>query len=371
MMRISSFALIICLFGLVSCQQVGKVCILKVNYSPWFLLANSCSKCGGRDATYSMIDCPYSRVDFSANPDGVFQCSTKNLSPSIASVCNHPKEFFLCAQLDGVETWKKFNYTAMTPLKLVRCATGNFNFKMPCVLGNNGYIACKFLPEHNNYVRELTGHELPSTVNFRGDMTSPDFAENGILFPSYLLDSMKCIPEAEKQRSCDFYENCIENTFSCGASGYPMGYGKKYCSKFLQFYNDFPEPAQKWIDLTLVCLKRALKPVAISQKTAYTCDSIKNIAFKSHPQCYVDSGFCELFKPETMGEENICKTLKGLWQVYEIKEFSEVITWQQVLDTLSLCETKGAPIDKVKMADVVVKCGLKAVSDGTKEQVYS
>ena len=32
--------------------------------------------------------------------------------------------------------------------------------------------------------------------------------------------------------NCDFYTQCVEARFQCGANGYPRGYGDKYCRQF-------------------------------------------------------------------------------------------------------------------------------------------
>ena len=34
--------------------------------------------------------------------------------------------------------------------------------------------------------------------------------------------------------NCDFYTQCVEPRFQCGSSGYPLGYGDRYCRKFGQ-----------------------------------------------------------------------------------------------------------------------------------------
>ena len=34
--------------------------------------------------------------------------------------------------------------------------------------------------------------------------------------------------------NCDFYTQCVEPKFQCGSSGYPLGYGNRYCRKFDQ-----------------------------------------------------------------------------------------------------------------------------------------
>ena len=33
--------------------------------------------------------------------------------------------------------------------------------------------------------------------------------------------------------NCDFYTQCVEPRFKCGAKGYPLGYGDKYCRRFV------------------------------------------------------------------------------------------------------------------------------------------
>ena len=32
--------------------------------------------------------------------------------------------------------------------------------------------------------------------------------------------------------NCTFYTQCVEPRFQCGSSGYPLGYGDRYCRKF-------------------------------------------------------------------------------------------------------------------------------------------
>ena len=39
--------------------------------------------------------------------------------------------------------------------------------------------------------------------------------------------------------NCDFYTQCVESRFQCGNSGYPLGYGDRYCRKFQQQSNCF------------------------------------------------------------------------------------------------------------------------------------
>jgi hypothetical protein len=76
--------------------------------------------------------------------------------------------------------------------------------------------------------------------------------------------SIKCCvqtPEADKpscsnpaENTCTFYTSCLEKEANCGAEGYPIGYGAKYCK-------DFTNASSK---------------------------------FATHPGCYVSSGVCAL-----------------------------------------------------------------------------
>ena len=92
--------------------------------------------------------------------------------------------------------------------------------------------------------------------------------------------------------TCDFYEKCIESKSFCGPTGYAMGYGTRYCKKFSKFIHMFPPHGQEWIRKTLICLKKALVPFQEEKN----CKTIFDAAFDSHPQCYYEAGFCELFR---------------------------------------------------------------------------
>jgi len=43
---------------------------------------------------------------------------------------------------------------------------------------------------------------------------------------------------------CSFYEDCLEARYHCGPDGYPLGYGKKYCNKFIATIDKFSPEAQ-------------------------------------------------------------------------------------------------------------------------------
>ena len=139
--------------------------------------------------------------------------------------------------------------------------------------------------------------------------------------------------------TCDFYTNCLETKYHCGHNGYPVGYGHKYCSKFLKNFNDYPNEGQEWITKTLVCLKKAL----IIQFTS--CAEIYNTAFDSHPRCYYESGFCNLF----LDTKNLKQTLYALLNTYEIKDFASITSMKQIFLTAKLCGTDYTQ----KMFDII------------------
>jgi len=87
-------------------------------------------------------------------------------------------------------------------------------------------------------------------------------------------------------------ETVADGGQGCGPDGYLLGYGTKYSQRF--YKNARPRMSargQAWIDDVLVCLQHDLR-AAIDASTS--CDDIWNIAFDSHPQCYLDAGFCTL-----------------------------------------------------------------------------
>lgn len=88
-----------------------------------------------------------------------------------------------------------------------------------------------------------------------------------------------------------FYQ-CAEHTLSCGPDGYLVGYGSRYAERFYRYTRPWMSSAgKKWIDATLVCLQEKLRERIDAQTS---CEDVRTIAFDSHPECYVDSGFCQL-----------------------------------------------------------------------------
>lgn len=104
--------------------------------------------------------------------------------------------------------------------------------------------------------------------------------------------------------TCDFYL-CQELKNPCGLEGYNLSYGYKYCSrsKFKLLYEMKTTAGKDWVPKTFQCLERQnlMDSLAIQQQNDLkkdTCKSIRKLAFKSHPDCYVEAGYCELSHAE-------------------------------------------------------------------------
>lgn len=97
-----------------------------------------------------------------------------------------------------------------------------------------------------------------------------------------------CTPSST---NCNYYENCLESLRSCGANGYALGYGKKYCTSF-------SSKGKQWMSVTCLCLQQALqKRIADGTINATTpCDDIKSFAFASHLGCYteINPSICQI-----------------------------------------------------------------------------
>ena len=131
-----------------------------------------------------------------------------------------------------------------------------------------------------------------------------------------------CVRKAN-QGDCDFY-TCFENRRNCGSKGYMLAYGRKYCNKFGEDYDNFTEQGQQWIDCTRQCLTGALRSSYRANTLAgQGCHDVKVLAFHTHVDCYVNCGFC-----------NIWSTNKAaLFGVYSVKDF---LQWQAIAQVTSV-----------------------------------
>lgn len=113
---------------------------------------------------------------------------------------------------------------------------------------------------------------------------------------------------------CDFYQ-CIENEYSCGAQGYPLNFGEKYCRQLNRNEHQLSTQGKQWLSKASICLQKKLA----SAQTFQNCTELRQQAFNNHVECYVDHGFCKLPNQD---------------KLIVLKSIQEVIFNQDVLSTM-------------------------------------
>lgn len=117
---------------------------------------------------------------------------------------------------------------------------------------------------------------------------------------------------------CEFYA-CMEEEYKCGRTGYPSGYGGKYCLGFTQIEKDFSQEGRVWIEKTRACLMQR-----ILQAPDYnSCQELRDGSFAVHVPCYVESGFCQLPLTDKLRITHLIK--KELFRYDSIKTGFEVL----------------------------------------------
>ena len=142
--------------------------------------------------------------------------------------------------------------------------------------------------------------------------------------------SASCSDPAENI-TCLWYPDCLEQAHPCGADGYALGYGFKYCQLFASANSSQLSPAGLlWRNETLLCLQRALVPL-LSNATV-TCAEILDFAYQTHPICYTESGLCKLsLKDLEAIREIVCQhTVTCDGQVWQGRFWEQI--WQVVKD---------------------------------------
>jgi hypothetical protein len=108
---------------------------------------------------------------------------------------------------------------------------------------------------------------------------------------TYVLEDDKC--QDPVIDTCDFYADCLESAFKCGANGYPLHFGERLCHVFLDNNYKFSASGQAWSSAVRKCLQDALVHT-IDLRDSISCDDLKALAFNSHVDCYIDNGFCDI-----------------------------------------------------------------------------
>jgi hypothetical protein len=123
-------------------------------------------------------------------------------------------------------------------------------------------------------------------------------------------------------RTCAFYSACLEADMPCGTSGYAIGYGEKYCSRY-DVDHRFSPQGLVWRDAVLHCLQESLVP-ELPKAPSMTCTAITDFAFDTHPRCYTEGpSICFLPPSDVL---NVIGTIDGtdLLSLRSVKQIASV-----------------------------------------------
>ncbi|KAI6240711.1 hypothetical protein M3Y99_00441800 [Aphelenchoides fujianensis] len=124
---------------------------------------------------------------------------------------------------------------------------------------------------------------------------------------------------------CNNYAK-FEKKFHCGAKGYFLGYGERYCRRFFSMVNEFDQTGKAFVACTGSCLVDKMNAYLKSNPKT-NCSQIENDAYSQHVGCYIQCGFCKA-----------CKTnRKALMDVYSLKDFGSFGAMRTVEQVLNKC----------------------------------
>ncbi|KAI1693762.1 stanniocalcin family domain-containing protein [Ditylenchus destructor] len=132
---------------------------------------------------------------------------------------------------------------------------------------------------------------------------------------------------------CEKYQE-FENEVHCGESGYPIGYGYRYCRRFYENLDKFTESGKKFVECAAKCLIDRLGKYIDQNFT--TCSNLHDYAYDTHPDCYVQCGFCSVITKSA--------NIKAFFSVIELKDLAV----RTVLQTGAKCA--GVFWDAIKKA---------------------
>ncbi len=149
--------------------------------------------------------------------------------------------------------------------------------------------APEFIANHQDLFQSNAPTQIESLREDYGDSFATDLVSTWS--KNSILPNQSC---AKYIGTCDFYL-CQEQKSPCGLDGYNLGFGFKYCSgsKFTLFNQMQTDLGKNWVTNVFQCLQKQSLQVS-EVKEIRTCEKIKSDAYDSHPDCYVQSGFCEL-----------------------------------------------------------------------------
>lgn len=102
--------------------------------------------------------------------------------------------------------------------------------------------------------------------------------------------------------NCDYYKH-LEDQKRCLSSGsdYLVNYGHFYCTIFLQRAQSWGGERAAWLEKVALCLQEK-----VDEARDLSCKKMERHAFRTHSDCYAETGFCELSPAD---RRSILKTL--------------------------------------------------------------
>ena len=144
---------------------------------------------------------------------------------------------------------------------------------------------------------------------------------------------------------CAFYTDCLEATYNCGPSGFPLGPGLKYCERFLENEDRFSELAQEWVRDTRVCLKEAMVP-SVTDPEGKTCEDVEETFWDDAlVKCYVDNGFCDLAFGFREHPKETIKFLATFFAMFDAEDLKSLTAVKQVARVIAECSTMGISVE--------------------------
>lgn len=88
--------------------------------------------------------------------------------------------------------------------------------------------------------------------------------------------------------NCDYYLH-LEEQFRCGAKSYFVE-AHGLCVKYLKAQNQTSREIQEFFPKVRYCLQNEIYQMG----SRVTCENLEQVAIKSHVDCYLATGFCDL-----------------------------------------------------------------------------
>lgn len=136
--------------------------------------------------------------------------------------------------------------------------------------------------------------------------------------------------------TCEYYR-CVENErISCGETGYPLGYGERYCQilsglDYPQAIGNYqnqlhPSNGNVWKVEVRECLQVEMERY-FREELNPNCKDLRAFAFNSHPLCYTGTtSFCDMnpFAIATVGLNIAPKDLASAESLKQVKDTADI-----------------------------------------------